>query len=426
MNRKSCMYSKWVLLLIGIFLFIACDDDNAGMPDPTYPEIPAEELQVQWKLLKEFTFDDLKEAQSGLGIGIKEIEQLLLGKNPHYPNSDIQMRALKVAFKSDHPDGSGDKIDLSGVVLMPPAMDSTTMHPLVIALPYTYVENSDAPSNQLTNYDADNLEAFLIFWMIKASQGYIVVIPDYPGFGDSHGQCFIPYIDSKSMIRTTYDFLQAAQIALNENYYASEKSLIVTGYSLGGFVATSLARKIETNPEDNYTVNLLFVGGAPLRLKQISDLVRASDELETPYLMPYAIWGYKKNSYPDLKVEDILKEPYASESDKYFDGNHSGIGELFPKNVNELFTEKYINDTNSANAFINNILDENSVIPWQNKCRFTMIHGKNDKTVYYENAQEYEREHKAAGGKVSFISITSGTHSSTGITYFINLFLQLR
>lgn len=418
MKQKGYMPGKWFLLLIGLFTFIACsDDDNGILPVP--PEIPGEEeLQVDWKRVKEFTFADLKEAGKTLGI------QDLLGKDPQY-EGNIQMQALKVSCKSDHPDGSGQKIDLSGVVLMPPAIDSLTKHPVVLALPYTYVMNTDAPTLQLTNYNAKDLEAYMVFWMIKASQGYIVVIPDYPGFGDSHGQCFIPYVESEPMIRTTYDFLQASQVALNQNYFSRKNSLIVTGYSLGGYVAASFARELETNPDYTYPVDLLFVGGTPFRVKQISDLVRTSDELVTPYLMPYAIWGYKKNGYPDLKVEDILNEPYASESDTYFDGNHSNIGELFPKKVSELFTESYINKTGETSIYIDRILEENSIKPWKNQCDYVVLHGKNDNTVYYANAEDYVAEHKASGGSVEFISDSLGDHSGSGVTYFLRLLIKL-
>ncbi|MDR0349022.1 MAG: lipase family protein [Tannerella sp.] len=413
--------SKWFLFLVGLFFLISCsDDDNNGiLPKPSVPPevVEKDELQVRWKLLKEFTFEELQEAEKKLGI------KILLGDTVYKGN--IQMQALKVTCKSAHPDGSGQKIDLSGMILMPPAIDSTAQHRIVVAMPYTYVKNSQAPTSQFTDYNVSNLEAYMIFWMIKASQGYIVIIPDYPGFGDSHGKCFVPYIESKSMVRTTFDFLRAARVTLDKNNFAGKTGIVVTGYSLGGFVAASLVRELETNPKDGYAVDLLYVGGAPLRLKQISDLVRKAETLETPYLIPYAIWGYKKNSYPDLSVKDILNEPYASESDAYFDGNHAGIGNLFPKSVNKLFTNNFIIGKGNTYTYVSKILDENSVKPWINKCRFVMIHGQKDETVYYANAVDYVQEHKAAGGKVTFIPNIVGTHTSTGIFYFVNMLLQL-
>lgn len=416
MKQTGRIYDKWGLLVIALCIVMACADDDNALP---HPEIPAEEeSQVSWKQIKEFTFEELKEAQKTLGI------ELLLGKEPLY-KGNIQMQALKVSCTSGHPDGSDKKIDLSGVILMPPAIDSLTTHPVVLALPYTYVKNTDSPTLQLTNYNAAGLEAFMVFWMIKASQGYIVVIPDYPGFGDSHGQCFIPYVEAGPMVRTTYDFLQAAQVALNQNYFVRKNALIVTGYSLGGYVAASFTRELETRPDDNNPVDLLFVGGTPFRLKQISDSVRTADELVTPYLMPYAIWGYKKNGYPDLKVEGLLNEPYASESDAYFDGNHANIDALFPTKVRELFTENYIHDIGETNQYLHQILDENSIKPWNNQCDFVILHGKNDKTVYYANAVSYMEAHRAFGGEVEFISDPLGDHSGSGISYFISLLLKL-
>ncbi|MDO4702579.1 S9 family peptidase [Tannerella sp.] len=405
--------------IASLYLFTACDENHPSLVDrPDNPLKPEEVSGVKWKLLKEFTFAELKTAEKGLGLSAFS----LIGNTPVF-DGDIQLRAFKVMYSSANPNGSDEKITLSGVLLVPPAIDSATLHRQILAPPYTYVLDKQAPTRQLTDYDASTLEAYLIFWMWQASKGYVVMIPDYPGFGDSYGKCFIPYIEKKSMVRTTIDFVRASQKVLQENHYAKKKNMLVTGYSLGGFVATQVARELETNLIDGLTVDLLLAGGTPCLLKDISDEVRTSETMPEPYLLPLAIYGYKKNGYHNLDVRRLLREPYASRLAVYFDGQSHTYKE-FPDKTHDLFTDAFIHNTNQANEQIDAILEANSLKPWTNRCEFVLIHGKDDRTVHFENAQAYAAKHRASGGKVTFIDVP-GDHPRAGISYFIYLMSYL-
>jgi pimeloyl-ACP methyl ester carboxylesterase len=422
MKKKQMLYKSsglFGLFIIWIAFLTACGEDdgkNTLPEEPPYPEIPPveEALSVKWTVLKDFTFDELKTVEKKMGLTIIS----LLGARPRFAG-EVQLKTLKVSCKSKYPEVPAGEIDLSGVILMPPAVDSSTIHRIVVAMPYTYLLNTDAPTSQLADYTS-GLSEYIAFWLLQAYRGYIVLIPDYPGFGDSYQQCFSPYVESKPMVRTAVDFLVASQHVLAENHYARKDGLIITGYSQGGFTSTALARELETNPLSAFRVSLLYAGGTPCRLRQISDLVRASDELVDPYLMPYSIWGFKKNGYPGIHIGDILKEPYASQSDRWFDGKRNDLNTLFPAKVNELFTDKYIQNIGDANRQIHQVLEENSLTPWDNTCEFVLVHGRDDKTVYFANAKDYAAEHKAAGGKVQFIEV-AGNHTEAAISYFLLL-----
>ena len=406
--------------IASLYLFTACDEHYPSVitDQPGNPLKPEEVSEIKWKLLKEFTFAELKIAEEGMGLSSFS----LIGNTPVF-DGDIQLRAFKVMYSSANPNGSDGRITLSGVLLVPPAIDSMTLHRQILAPPYTYVLDKQAPTRQLTNYDASALEAYLIFWMWQASRGYIVMIPDYPGFGDSYGKCFIPYIEKKTMVRTTVDFIRASQKVLQENHYAKKKNMLVTGYSLGGFVATQVARELEVNPTDGLTVDLLLAGGTPCLLKNISDEIKTSETMPEPYLLPLAIYGYQKNSYPDLEVTRLLKEPYASKLAVYFDGK-SHTYKDFPDKTHDLFTDAFIHNTNHANVQIERILEANSLEPWDNRCEFVLIHGKDDRTVHFENVRTYTTKHHAFGGKVKLIDVP-GDHTGAGVSYFIYLMSYL-
>jgi len=142
-----------------------------------------------------------------------------------------------------------------------------------------------------------------------------------------------------------------------------------------------------------------------------------------PYLFPLAILGYRNNGYKSLKISDILREPYATQAAVYLDGEHDNYDSFFPKKTSELFTADFINNTGMDE--INRILDDNSVKPWKNKCRFVMTHGSADETVYYQQAKNFADEQNKYGGNVTFVK-TDGSHTGAGVFFFLRLYTELK
>lgn len=373
------------------------------------------------------TFDssallNLKNKLQKFGVDVSSF-QLDKLKESNDPTTKIvpSVKVIKVTTKTAHPNRLGGLIDVSGVLLLPPrtVLSDLTKYRIIVATPPTYTNNKTAPSNLFKDVNLPDND-FLAYWTLHASNGFIVFVPDYPGFGESYRQCQHPYLDSKSMVNSTLDLLNAAKLTLSGEGYRYKTDLIVTGYSLGGFVAASIGRKIETTPSLGLSVNLLLTGGTPCNLKQITDIVRNSEKTQHTYFLAYGLWGYKQNAYPNINIRDFLKEPYASTSLSYFDGTHWDIevNAYFSQYPKEMYTEKFIKDldTDPSLAYMNDILHENSVTPWVNKCRFIMTHGVSDVSVYYQNAYDFSVQQKKFGGKVTFIS-TEGDHIIALVPY---------
>ena len=382
--------------------------------------------------INSFSLLNLKEMKAileeqGLDLSTVDLENLEEGDNVtetrgiFIPNPCV--KAIKVTTKTLHPDRSGRYIDVSGVLLVPQSTFLTRLvnYRIAIVPPPTYTDNKAAPSNafkRMSLVQKDQSLNFLYFWTLKAQSGYLIFIPDYPGFGDSFGQCMHPYLDSKMLVNSTLDLFKVATKTLTENGYHYKKDIVVTGYSQGAFVASSLVREIETNPARNLSVNLLVSGGTPCDLKYIADAVRNSDYVQHTYFLPYGLWGYKENGYPNVNIADFLQEPYASTSRAFYDGTHADINSYFSPVPSEVYTEKFIKnlDTDPNLAYMNQILDENSVKPWKNKCKFVMTHGVSDVSVYYQNAKNFANEQNKVG-KVTFHD-TPGDHTVAFIPYF--------
>jgi pimeloyl-ACP methyl ester carboxylesterase len=231
-------------------------------------------------------------------------------------------------------------------------------------------------------------------------------------------------VEKEPMVRTTVEYVRAVQAILRYEKYEKKDGFILAGYSLGAYVSLQLAREFETN--DSYKempVDFLFAGGSPCNLLQEANLIRASENMPQPYLFPLALLGYEKNGYQHLVMGDYLKEPYASEAAGYLDGLREDFNNLFTNKTQDLFTEKFLN--NEGQGEINKILEDNSVKPWKNKCKFIMTHGESDETVYYEQAENFASEQERYGGSVSFQK-TLGTHTGAGLWFFWNLYTELK
>jgi pimeloyl-ACP methyl ester carboxylesterase len=320
-------------------------------------------------------------------------------------------------FQSENPNGNGQEITLSGLLIVPPLEDGKSYRQ-VVAPAYTFISRDAAPTVRVAQ---NKLEQHLIFWIIEAYRyGYAVMIPDYPGFGDSFGQCFIPYVEKNPMVRTTAEYVHISRKVLEKEDYIQRDGLIVSGYSLGAYISLQLAREIET--KNLYTVDYLIVGGSPCNLLQEAELIRRSENLSQPYLFPLALLGFKKNGYQNLVMNDYMNEPYASQAATYLDGEHGGFEDFFPGKTSELFTAAFI--SNQGMSEINGVLDENSVKPWQNRCTFIMTHGEDDVTVYYAQARDFAAAQNEFGGKVDFEK-TAGSHTGAGIWFYLRLMLEL-
>jgi pimeloyl-ACP methyl ester carboxylesterase len=419
---KKMYYMRLLFACWMIFAAAACsdDDDSKTLPGQT-DDLPE---GVKYEPLKEYSLDDLKRLESDFkkaymaGSGLDFLS--LIDLSVKYEGT-VQLRVYKVSVTSAHPARADAKINLSGLLIVPPAEKKRTYR-RVVAPPYTYVLKKEAPTLRVAN---DNLDPHILFWLIEAfNHGYAVMIPDYPGFGDSFDQCFIPYVEKAPMVRTTVEYVEAARSVLRKEQYDLKGGFIISGYSLGAYVSLQLAREYETNSAayKDHPVDLLLVGGSPCNLLQEANLIRASENTPQSHLFPLTLLGYKENGYPHLVTADYLREPYASGTALQLDGLHEDYERYFTGKTAELFTENFLK--NEGQDEINRILSDNSVKPWKNTCKLIMTHGEDDKTVYYDQARDFALEQEQYGGSVTFQK-TAGTHTGAGVWFFLKLYTDL-
>ncbi len=430
------LFKSKVLLIVAVCMaFSACTEQElvvSGEPgegitrssfsltDGTVTELPS------------LSFQSLLEIAATLATnGVEAISPILEAIDLPGDLATAALRTFKVSTQFPHPAGTGEMIDISGVVVVP-AEYSDSLRFVISPVP-TYTANASAPSNIFAGEVPllyDQFLNYLYFVALNALQNCAIFFPDYPGFGDSYGQCFHPYAMRDVLVNSTIDLAKVAQDALTSYEYLYKKEVIVTGYSQGGLVATAVGRELDLNG-DSYglPMNLLIAGGVPADLVTMIDIARVTTALPLSFIFPYAILGYQLNGYTDLNTSDLLNSPYDETCYTYFNGQYSVVEVLaaFPlTNVGLLTLNNIIdNKFNTSVALLDELLAENSIEAWKNTAPVIFIHGLLDEAVYYANIVNFIDDMEALGGTPVLHTNLLTEHILTMLDYFVELGLYI-
>jgi pimeloyl-ACP methyl ester carboxylesterase len=435
-------FQKGLLITASIILlcfFYACSDDEINNQDVSQELSEVNLLST----VNEKNFQPPNEVYNRVGkkYGIKTDEFIQSERSSEKIYSGINVNIYKISTQSPHPDGSGRSITISGVVLIPKYKDRIVWfkkekipYRIRFVTPFTYTSNSSAASVSYSNIFSipDEIDQLVPLTMIaQAWTGkFAVFVPDYPGFGDSYGDCFPPFVNKNAHNRSNYDFLKAGIHQLENMGYELKDELLIQGYSQGAFSAIQFARYLETN--NLKKVKGLSAGGTPALLDKFILKARSESFHPHPFFFPYAYYGMKENNLISIGENRIIQlNKFASGTyDNYdqikalYDGSNSILKLQFalPNIPSKLLMSDFINanpnDTNSDYANFFNVLRENSITPWNNKCQFKMFHGKLDNAVYTNQAFEYYNLHRNNGGNVSF-DYTLGEHISGYLPFLL-------
>ena len=425
-----------VFVTMGLLTSQSCKNEDvvAEAEGNTSVEVNAEDLRD----LTASDLENMKEVLKASGIDVNNLDiyanQTASSGNSQQNNApssvaDILVKVIKVSTTTKSPDGSGATIPISGVLLVP----RFSIFPLriVVAPVSTYTCNEDAPSNIFKTLSATKATGdmnYLYFLTLQVTQGFAVLFPDYPGFGDSYQKAFPPYFVKQPLVNSTVDLVKASQETLKKNRYSYKKELFLTGYSFGGYVATALAKELDTSKD--LPVKLTVAGGIPLNPNELINYAQSAKTLPISYIYPYVLQAYDINESAPFAISDVLKAPYdKAYLTEAFDGTRysAELKGMFSAKPSELFTDEAVTqfDTGSKFANLRNLLIKNSVEPWKNTNKLVLIHGTSDNVAYYDIAKNFYNKQKNLGGNITFSPIIGTDHFETAIAYYIELTVWL-
>jgi hypothetical protein len=142
-------------------------------------------------------------------------------------------------------DGSSAATTASGALMVPSGSNAQCQGPRPIVL-YAHGTTTDRSFNIANLNDPQNAEGLLLA-AIFASQGYIVVAPNYVGY-DTSTSGYHPYLIAAAQADDMIDCLAAARSALPAAQAAATTDngqLFIMGYSQGGYVAMATHRAMQ-------------------------------------------------------------------------------------------------------------------------------------------------------------------------------------
>lgn len=208
------MYHKIILkvlysLIIVCFILIsfqACSKEENN--DPVSPTIHERGEIVQSNSIGIMTADD--------------IQQILANANMTIPFTlNYSVETISINYYTT--DGYGNQTIASGALIIPQGGSS---------LPLVSLQHGTQTKNNLVASVSPVNSTEGIVGLIMASMGYLVVVPDYLGFGVSNA--IHPYLHAESLIPGVLDLMRACRIYSSRHQITLDGRVFLTGYSEGG------------------------------------------------------------------------------------------------------------------------------------------------------------------------------------------------
>jgi pimeloyl-ACP methyl ester carboxylesterase len=270
----------------------------------------------------------------------------------------------------------GKKTDASGIVCIPREPGD---YPVLSFQNGTNTLNSKAPSNNVYDPGYQLVE-------IMASTGYVVVMADYPGFGES-SDIPHPYLVAEPTVTSLADLFYAVEemdewllpeTGIDNEYY-------LMGYSQGGWATLQLHKALELDYSGDFTLMGSACGAGPYNILSLMQKIISQPEFPQPYYLGYVVNAYISYGQFTNPVSDLLNEPYASRIGSLYTGLqnagyiNSQLTTSIPTLVNARFLAEF--STGAQYSSVRNAMILNSVAPWKTNKPLFMAHGASDTHV---------------------------------------------
>jgi len=337
------------------------------------------------------------------------------------PNKKVKI--VSIVYNTLDP--KGKPILASGAIFYPSADVDYERLGTILGVHYTYGADYEGPSQKMGVTEG----LFSLF-------GYIVVAPDYIGYGASKDQVH-PYYDVITTGQACADMLLASK-----EYFASisrkvSHKVTVMGYSQGGQAALSFLRFVETEPlyQDAFVIDQVFAGGGAYDLIKSYDTFVEKDYSSQPVTIPLLVLGLNYGDSLNLDLKQMFAEPLYSNYEEWIITKKYTTDEVTAKmgetKLTRIMAPQAFDTTNPNTKKFRGALRNNSLIVygkvtnWVPKAKITLLHASDDTIVPYENTDSAYKAFLAAGCNVTKHDIPHKDHKEAGQDFYTYCMLHL-
>ncbi len=311
----------------------------------------------------------------------------------------LGIKSYKIDYKTH--DARGNEIIASGLITIPdisPAFmqaykaqtGSDFSLSIVSDQHGTIFENSEAPSVEASATHRPNALATAF----SAVAGFMLVQPDYIGFGESNDTAH-PYIVEQPSANATVDMIEAAIAFANKAALPINGQIFLSGYSEGGYVTMAAAKEIQANHPELHLMAVAPMAG-PYDVEKMALGALQAPVMAFPPFLADVVYSYGV-TYDDINLSTVVNAPYEAMLATLFDGRHSGEqiyislpnavtgGGITAQAPEKLFKPEFIDDfiADTENP-LRVHFRQNSVIDWKPQMPMRLYHCTNDLVVPYQ------------------------------------------
>ena len=373
-------------------LLLGCGSKSGSSAPPA----PVPGQLVSWTLAGSFDTATLNFGISALGI------------------SGISATSGAACYKLTYetPDAAGSLVHASGLVCLPTTR--STNRPVISYQHGTIFQNSDAPSQLSTSPEG-------LVGAALAGLGFISVLPDYLGFGDSTGMLH-PYLHAETLASATINMNRAARAFFSDPGInaSSNGQLFLTGYSEGGYATLATQRLMELSLPAEFPVTASEPGDGPYDLTNTAASVMALSNQVDPAFSAFFLKAYDSLYNNPSRIAYYFSSAYVTAANTYFNGAYSrsqvssafgGAGVATTTLLNSAFVTSYLG---SGEASLKSHIAENDIYNWAPAAPTRLFHGTGDDIVPYANATTAKTAMTNNGSiTVTIVNCDAGTLPTT-------------
>ena len=309
---------------------------------------------------------------------------------------------VKLVYKTKNWDGTA--IQASGLVIVPNTTDAV---PMISTQHDTIFTEAEAPSNFGTESEAYQ------YATIFASTGYIMVCPDYIGYGASKN---LPhtYEHRASQAQTCLDMLRAAREYIKgQSAIRWDSRLYMAGYSEGGSTTMALYKKMQDEVPTEFNLRAVSCGAGAYDKTNFMKALLTQPSAGVAQWNRAFLWvllTYDQIYKLNRLLSFYFKEPYLTDIQK--NRQLATLNASFDQVLTDSFKAGILNGTDTA--FLSAVAD-NNIYDWKPQTTLQLYHGDADPQVYYLNSQNaYDAmQARGAGKTVQLFTSKGKTHIQT-------------
>lgn len=321
-----------------------------------------------------------------------------LKKNFPFLASNIKNGYTSYRITYNTVDADGLSVIASGALFIPDAKGSFPL------LNYDHGTLFPSQEKSAPSYLGSGFE--MTVGTLFSSVGYVVVMPDYIGYGSTKDRAH-PYGAYPFIAVTVTDMLRAVKEFCEKNNIVLSGKNFFSGWSEGAAVALATVKLLEEKYKGEFTPTASVLNAGPYYTSGFASYVLDAKE-PLNYMKSYAwiLQSYNEVYKINKPLNYYFKEPVATQLKEGHDAK-------FPKDPQELFTATFISNYKSGKeTALMNAIASNDLWNWKPASKIFFCHGDKDEYVPLFNSEKAYNSMKEKGADVSLQVFKGQTHGS--------------